>query len=307
MATPMKLHVWGPVGTSLSFSADCLAATWYLQLTGQDFLLVQSSNEGIAHELPALETEGKTIGGAQAIIRYLKSTGADLDEQLSTQEQIKNTALVAYMTTKLQVLTDYSLFVDDKAYETVSRPMFNDFMPFLMQYNVSVRLRETAKDRCCAAGIETAAPSWAVSAAKTADSLTNPKPSLGKLHDQSVEREKAAEHTKATSKTVFRLLSAAQENYTDIVAEASDLAQGRLFSHVSTADVFLCAHLQLQMLPDLPDCAVAGLLKSKFPALLEYEGLFNQNLGALKLNVEPPLGKDAPLWIYHIRQILGWY
>ncbi|KAG5356185.1 hypothetical protein CJU89_5911 [Yarrowia sp. B02] len=304
----MRLHVWGPVSTSLTFSASCLATIWYMQLCDLDFTVVQSSNEGICGELPCLETAEKKIGGAQAIIRYLKSLGHDLDADLSSDEQIRNTALLAYMS-NLQTITEYSLFVDDEAYQKVTRPMFNEFMPFLMQYNVSVRLREQAKDRCCDAGIDTATPSWAVSATKMAsESLTNPQPSLGKLHDQSVAREKAKEASKAVSKTVFRLLNSATEVYTDILASATEnVSKGSLFSTVSTSDVFLCAHLQLQMLPALPDCAVAGLLKSKFPALLQYEDVFVEKIGKKDLKVEGPLGKDAPLWIYHIKQILGWY
>lgn len=269
---------------------------------------MQSSNEGICGELPCLETEDKKIGGALAIIRYLKSLGHDLDADLTPSEQIKNAALLSYMS-NLQTITEYCLFVDEEAYQKVTRPMFNTFMPFLMQYNVSVRLREQAKDRCCAAGIDTATPSWAVSASKMAsESLTNPKPSMGKLHDQTVAREKQKEASKAVSQVVFRLLNAATEAYTDILAEkTADITRGSLFSTVSTADVFLCAHLQLQMLSVLPDCAVAGLLKSKFPALLEYEGVFVEKVGKKDLKVEGPLGKDAPLWIYHLRQVMGWY
>ncbi|KAG5359169.1 hypothetical protein CJU90_3902 [Yarrowia sp. C11] len=302
----MRLHVWGPVSTSLSFSAPCLATTWYMQLCNLDFTVVQSSNEGLAGELPCLETGEKKIGGAEPIIRYLKSLGHDLDADLSTEEQIKNTALLSYMSL-LQTITEYSLFVDEQTYQKVSRPMFNSFMPFLMQYNVSVRLREQAKDRCCAAGIDTATPSWAVSATKMAsESLTNPKPNMGKLYDQSVEREKQKDVSQAVSKTVFRLLNAATEAYTDIKDSATaDVASGRLFSSVSTSDVFLAAHLQLQTLPVLPDCAVAGLLKSKFPELLQYKDVFVEQLGELK--VEGPLGKDAPVWIFHLKQILGWY
>lgn len=305
----LRLHVWGPVSTSLTFSPTCLATIWYMQLCNLDFSVVQSSNEGLAGELPCLETATTKIGGAQAIIRYLKSQGHDLDSDLTTDEQIKNTALLAYMSS-LQTITEYSLFVDEDAYHKVTRPMFNEFMPFLMQYNVSVRLREQAKDRCCAAGIDTATPSWAASAAKTAsESLTNPQPSMGKLYDQTVEREKQKDASKAVSKTVFRLLSSATEVYTDIVDSATaDIAStGTLFTTVSTSDVFLSAHLQLQTLPALPDCAVAGLLKSKFPALLQYEDVFVEKVGRKALKVEGPLGKDAPVWIFHLKQIMGWY
>lgn len=303
-----RLHVWGPVSTSLTFSAPCLATIWYMQLCDIDFTVVQSSNEGLAGELPCLETSEKKIGGAESIIRYLKSLGHNLDADLTSDEQIKNTALLAYMSS-LQTITEYCLFVDEEAYQKVTRPMFNEFMPFLMQYNVSVRLREQAKDRCCAAGIDTATPSWAVSATKMAsESFTNPKPSMGKLYDQSVEREKQKDASKAVSKTVFRLLNSATEIYTDMMDTATaNVAKGSLFSTVSTSDVFLCAHLQLQMLPALPDCAVAGLLKSKFPALLQYEDVFVEKIGNKDLKVEGPLGKDAPLWIYHLKQILGWY
>lgn len=58
----LELHIWGPVDGLPSFSPECLAAVWYLDLTAKELpvSIVQSSNPSISYS-GAYEGLSKTL------------------------------------------------------------------------------------------------------------------------------------------------------------------------------------------------------------------------------------------------------
>lgn len=249
--TPFELHVWGPLGTLPSFSAECLAAIWYItqavpvpedgdgdgdnneyihddedenetvQFNNKNTVLIyQTSNTGISPSgvLPALRHDGQVYSGYTSILRYLKSLGYDLDAAVLTSSELntKLPAALAYLDTNLAGISQYLTYVQSKNYERVTRPLLSKLIPFPMQYIVPLKEKSIAEAQCLSLGLHQQEQELHQQKKQQQDDLMKKYPSLSKLQEQLEDQKKKRELSIKEAKESMRMIVYAHEVFDNI-------------------------------------------------------------------------------------------
>lgn len=291
----MELHVWGPLGDLVSFSPECLAAIYYINLVAPNELtVVQSSNTNLNSlgELPSLRHNGNNIGGFNAIVRYLKDQGYDLmksDEKFSDRQRALDKAYSTYIDNKFTILAYYTEYLDNVNYEQVIRPLLSKLLPFPMQYNVPLNQRATAKSRCQEAGLtERQRPS------ASSQGISTFKKQLGvsKVQQQADEKEDKKREWLEDAKGNIKALNYITEVLETLFEDNTGLRQGKFMineDELSTSDILLLAHLHLHLSGELESSVLRSLIDSEYGSLIGY-----YNMGMSQLNRNINIASQVP-------------
>ncbi|ANB15702.1 SAM complex subunit SAM37 [Sugiyamaella lignohabitans] len=262
-----ELHVWGPLENFVSLSPECMAIAWYLGLAldPSEFVIIPSSNTTIASngQLPALRHAGHVYGGFFSIVRYLLRINVELPQKDSDIDEAKVTALANYISTNISSLTLYTMYVHRQNFESVTRPLFTELVPFPMQYNLPLHQRDLAKRQCTHQGLIGQPESTQLSVKYPA--------SLSKLQAQIEEKNKQRQKIFDDAKENLRTLACGQKLYRTVV----DFKENRnspflLGSTITIADLLFISHLRIQTASVFPVPVLKTLIDTQFPELQTY-------------------------------------
>lgn len=181
------------------------------------------------------------------------------------------------------------LYVHQKNYETVTRPLISKLIPFPMQYVVPIRQRDVAKQQCASLGL---------SAGGNSTDIEKKYPTLGKLQEQLEESKKQRLIHLGQAKESMKVLGYTHEVLDNIMAVGNE-KEGR-WSFIgdekswTSADLLLGAHLTIQTLQGFPIPIVKKLLTNEYPALSAYLLRLQATFVSMNVSVVEPESKDVP-------------
>lgn len=301
----MELHVWGALGDLVSFTPECLAAIYYVNLVVPkgEVVVVQSSNTHLNElgQLPSLRCKDKNIGGFNNIVRYLRDSGYDLEGGLTKEGQAKDKVFTSFIDTKFTVLSYYAAYLDNENYEQVIRPLFSQLLPFPMQYNVPLNQRAIARNRCAEAGLtERQRPNT--------QSLQKFKKQMGvsQVQQESDEREQKQRELLEDAKDNLKAFNYIKEVLESLFEDNQNLNQGLFMIQedtLSVCDVLLLAHLHWHLSDELKSSALRSLVNNHYPVLKEYYQKGMEKLD-LHINFKQPDPEDIPSLYNKIKSVL---
>ncbi|KAK6521274.1 hypothetical protein TWF506_001498 [Arthrobotrys conoides] len=141
--SPIELHVWNRAFGLPSLDPECLAAIAFLSSAiPQDlWVLVESNNASVSPNgsLPALKDGPQWIGGFDAIVSYLNSKsagGSDIDRDLTASQKAQSIAYRSFIRKTCLPIISLSLYVTNKNWINVTRPLYSTFLQFPIQYEI---------------------------------------------------------------------------------------------------------------------------------------------------------------------------
>lgn len=297
--------MWGALGDLVSFTPECLAAIYYMNLVvpREKVVVVRSSNTHLNElgQLPSLRHNEKNIGGFNNIVRYLRKLGYSLEGKLSRQDKARDKAFTSFIDTKFTVLSYYAAYLDNENYEGVIRPLFTQLLPFPMQYNVPLNQRAIARNRCAEAGLtERQRPNT--------QSLQKFKRQMGvsQIQQESDEREQKQRELLEDAKDNLKALNYVNEVLESLFEDNRNLKDGLFIVQehsLSVCDVLFLAHLHWHLSDELKSSVLRSLIHSNYPALMEYYQKGMKRLD-LQVNFREPDPEDIPSLYNKIKSIL---
>lgn len=301
----MELHVWGALGELVSFTPECLAAIYYVNLVvaKEKIVVVQSSNTHLNElgQLPSLRHKEKNIGGFNNIVRYLRELGYDQDSELTKEEQAKDRAFTSFIDTKFTVLSYYTAYLDNENYEEIIRPLFSQLLPFPMQYNVPLNQRAVARNRCMEAGLtERQRPNT--------QNLQKFKKQMGvsQVQQESDEREQKQRELLEDAKDNLKAYNYVKEVLSALFEDDQNLNQGLFMireDRLAVCDVLLLAHLHWHLSDELKSSALRSLVNNHYPNLKAYHQKGMEKLDH-RINVTQPAPEDVPSLYNKIKSLV---
>lgn len=305
----MELHVWGTPDKLAIIDADCLATIWYMALIVpiEKFQIITSSNTDISKsgKLPTLRLENnEQYDGFLDIIRYLSEQGYDLDKSLNKEQKALNHGLLLYIQDKFQIITDYTLFLNKSNYESYTRSIFKNYLPFPMQYNTPLHFRSIAKKNCERIGLTIEDKT------EIEQEMLKNVPTVSKV--QQLKHESMIEDKLVLKNSVsnMKCLNYYQNLIETIIKMQKELGNDTKINifgdQITTCDLILLAHLYIQTHQSLPDQFITNYLINLSPGFLETKtsNLQKIELKLSKIKIESPLFKDSPNLLNSIRYLL---
>ncbi|KAK6350999.1 hypothetical protein TWF718_004177 [Orbilia javanica] len=267
--SPIELHVWNRAFGLPSLDPECLAAIAFLSssIPQELWVLVESNNVSVSPNgsLPALKDGSHWVGGLDAIVSYLNSKssgGSDIDRDLTVLQKAQSIAYRSFIRKTCLPIVSLSLYVTSKNWINVTRPLYSNFLPFPIQYEiphthhaqaVSLTAHLTSLIRDIAA--EESRPLQPVSTSFAGITTTT---------DKSNPQEKE----KITTRVRLRNLLA---DFLDPIEEKLS-GQNYFFGGTSptTIDCLLVGYLSLLLYPDLPSAWAKEILQQEFPGVVAY-------------------------------------
>lgn len=307
----MELHVWGTPEKLSIIDAECLAIIWYMALIvpPENFQIITSSNTDISKsgKLPTLRVGEKTqeqYDGFFDIIRYLSEQGYDLDEPLSKEHRALNHGLLLYIQDKFQIVTDYTLFLNKSNYESYTRSIFKDYLPFPMQYNTPLQYRSIAKKNCSRIGLSVEDKT------EVEQEMLKNVPTVSKVqqmkHESMIESKLVLKNS-VSHMTCLNYFHNLIDTIINMQKELGNEEKINIFGDdITTADLLLLAHLYIQTHQSLPDQFITNYLLKLSQGFLETK---TSNLKQIetemsKVKINPPSFKDSPNLLNSIKHLL---
>lgn len=269
----MELHVWGTTDQLAILDADCLAATWYMALAvpHTDFTIVTSSNTDLSSSgrLPVLTHSEGQADGFLDIIRFLRTKGYDLaaDESLTKEQTAINYGLLMYVQDKLELITEYTLYLNKDNYEKYTRSIYSLYLPFPMQYNTPLQYRSHARANCARIGLKVEDKT------DVEEEMLKNVPTVSKVqqlkHDNMIEEKLVLKNSVTNMKCINQLQESIRV-INQLQLELGSHPVDNIFSTttMTSSDLLLLAHLYIITHKDLPDQFIRTFLQRTSPEIL---------------------------------------
>lgn len=300
----MELHCWGSAEGEHPFHAESTAAIWYLLLSGLEFSIVPSSNH-FKWELPCLLDDGKQTSGFDNIVRYLEPR-FNLDSRLKMDHRVVNLGLKSLIRDKLNVITQYTLFLNKDNYENYTRGMFKNFLPFPMQYMPPLNFKSEATRICLQMGLN---PDTGIVITEDdnryreileTEAQLKQTPSMGMLYTSKQKQQLSKVFLEKNTINNMRALNLF-ENYlghiTNLKQDLVTVNNAFVFGeNISTSDLLFFAHVKAVSFKDLPNQFISIKFQDFTPELYErylaFEKMIEERLKIV--TVVTPEPQDYP-------------
>ncbi|PHH54049.1 Metaxin-like protein [Ceratocystis fimbriata CBS 114723] len=265
------LHIWGPAFGLASIDAECLAAvTLVMQTVSREgwkkWQIVASSDPSVCstNMLPALHHDGSWICGYRAISRYLKSTALTQSGHVIPQDP-DAVAFSAWLSSKVAVLLDLSLYVSASNWSSVTRPAYSDILPWPLTWSIPPMLRRDAIQRAERQGFDNL--DIDVESQKTAGGKGASFPTSFDWRLPSMEKKSVLGEMTPEQQASIKLYDFSREALDVISRESkSFLVDG----HVSPEGCLAYAYIALLIKPDVPQPWIRNIVMSEYPKLVEF-------------------------------------
>ncbi|KAK9367827.1 hypothetical protein V1509DRAFT_122286 [Lipomyces kononenkoae] len=317
-----ELHIWGPIGLLPSFDPECLAAALYLKAVGarSDCIIIPSSNPLLSddYRLPAVRVNGCVVAsGFFDVLRFFKSRGLDLDQDLSPTEKAQNTALLTFISENFTILSLYIQRLHVLHFQEVFRPGLIQLIPFPFQYVAPMLLFTAAKQSIVHVH------DINISKSDSSFAKENTVPGIYFFKKQTIRYSDVNDNVPRTvvdkiNKTaggasefsgVLRMLNFACEVLPSIESMLSKSEGLYLFGEkLRSSDCLLLAHLLVETMPNYASPFVKDLIESRFSYIHKYLdnhkdlSLINDE-GLRFAGVDP---KDRMTMTNTFRKYIGW-
>lgn len=338
--TRIDLHVWGSNTISLT-DPESRACAWMLciHLKPQNipFKIVPSSNTNLAqsHRLPVLITKlgavVKKYEGYSEVAAYISQTynfepKFIPDEGLSGYELLVNLTLANYISSTLQYVNQYNLYVNTANYELYTRKLFGQYLPFPMMYNQPLKFYHEACEQAKLVGLGSTqkgffdfavADTELVVADSSDEAETQEAKAISALHEKAMLAKEKKNDSLRKRKYALRCLGLMDEYIGHVQLLFTELNPNSPveFAHlfrpkrISSLELLLYLYLHSLVSPELPDRSIAEHLEQKHPAFYNFTKIITE---ALDLAVEPakfraPKGAERPTLLNEVAYRLGFY
>lgn len=307
-----ELHVWGTEDLISIISPECAACYYVASLVKDNNLkVVSSSNTNLSKtgKLPVLITESEMIEGYEQIVDYICEK-YDLDEviglhNLSPGLQLTNKSLIHFLSTKINYINQYNLYVNTRNYEEHVRKLFKHYLPFPMMYNQPLKYYDSAKEQVKLIGIGENQRRFLSFGAdpEDYDDLDNSKP-ISKLHEKQLllkNKEKMSIRESRNTMRAMNLLDGYLTDYELIIQEAAgDKEEGNsdklqlVPGKFTTSDILLLAYFR-SLTSQLPDQNLSNVFashKTIYNWLSEAKAYLDKQ--ATETKIYPPVDNQIP-------------
>lgn len=332
MAEPYyELHVWGS-GTDIAvIDPESRAAAWLLclHLAPQNarFKIVPSCNTNLAnsHRLPLLlERKGQSVAkfeGYSHIVNHIAeaySTDTRFIPRLSPHEQLVDLLLITYLSTTLQYVNQYNLYVNSRNYELYTRKLFLRYLPFPMMYNQPLKFHATAVEQLKIIGLGSKGGFFTAAAEVDDESDDDDdQVAISALHEKVMLAKKKNQTLLHESKQSLKCLHTLSKYITHVTLLFSELNPNSPveFAHffrlkrISGSELLLYAYIHSLTHADLPDRFIATYLEKKFPAFWSFANTLTEALDKtlVEEKFRAPAGAELPNLINEVAYTVGFY